>query len=120
MVDSIQLAKRYSHFCQVPKTGMCNSMDEYVLERRFCDGIRDCRDNSDEQFTTCNDCGHQLIVSGSPRGYFDGVYVRRNEELINDRPVYKRAGVSPFYLYSWRGNNRWHFNKVPGSSSAYG
>ena len=120
MVDSVQLAKRYRHFCSVPKTQQCHSTDEYVLASRLCDGIGDCGDNSDEQFTTCHHCGHQLIVSGSPRGYFDGVYASENDDLINDRPVYKRTGISPFYLYSWSGNNRWHFNKLPGLSSAYG
>ena len=60
-IDSKQLALMYSKFCALPEMDHCEN-DEEILKNRFCDGVTDCTDGSDEQ--NCGDYGCAKVCSG--------------------------------------------------------
>ena len=89
----------------------------YYFPEDECDGTAQCDNGQDENYALCGDggCGEVLEIEGS-LGEINGYYtIRYSEGLHNGRVYYERVEPSPMFLYSWSGNNNWHFNQQLGS-----
>ena len=118
--DSQELAIMYKYWCEVPETVQCEN-GEKILQNRFCDGVFDCGDKSDER-----DCGHyncpRVIDFSSSIRFKDrkdsngqilkllqGKYSRQ-KDFHNGHVIYKMHG-HPHFIYFSLFHGRWVINQ---------
>lgn len=60
--DTMQLAKYYKNYCEIPAVDVCDNGQE-ILKNRICDGVPDCDDFSDE--SGCGDYNCPSVIQFS-------------------------------------------------------